>query len=279
MRKIGSTDRTQIAYWVAGAGPPLVLIHGTAADHTRWASISPALEDKFTVYAIDRRGRGQSGDANLYTIEREFEDIAAAIDSIGAPVNVLGHSYGAICSLGAALLTKNVAKLILYEPPIPAGVDIYPPGASERIQKMVDTGDRDGAVSTFFREIVRMPERELELQRSLPVWKARVAAAHTIPREMRFDAQYTFVSERFGALSVPTLLLLGGDSPPFLKKATELVHQALPNARIAVLPGQQHTAMNTAPELFTGEVLKFLLDRHEGGEIKLTSELRGRKTA
>ena len=134
-----------------------------------------------------------------------------------------------------------------------------PPGAADRIQTLADTGDRDRAVSTFFREIVKMPDHELEMLRSLPAWKARVAAANTIPRKMRLDEQYRFVPERFRGLSVPTLLLLGGDSPPFLKKAIELVHRSLPNNHIAVMPGQQHAAMNTAPELFTSEVLKFLL--------------------
>jgi pimeloyl-ACP methyl ester carboxylesterase len=259
MEKVKSKDGTDIAYWVGGEGPPLVLVHGTTADHTRWASVSPAFQEKFTVYAVDRRGRGESGDTLPYAIEREFEDIAAVVNAIPGPVNLLGHSYGAICSLGAALLTEAIAKLVLYEPPIPAGIDIYPPGAADRIQKLVDAGDRDGAVSTFFREIVKMPEHELALQRSLPIWKARVAAAHTIPREMMFDEQYKFSPERFRKVDVPALLLLGGDSPPFLKGATELVSQTLPHNRIAVMPGQQHTAMNTAPQLFTSEVLKFLL--------------------
>ena len=259
MNKIRSRDGTQIAYWVAGAGQPLILVHGTTADHARWASVSAAFEDKFTIYAIDRRGRGESGDTSPYAIEREFEDIAAVVDSIPGSVNILGHSYGAICSLEAALLTKNVGKLILYEPPIPAGIDIYSPGAIDRIQRLVDAGDREGAVSTFFRKIVRMPEQELKTLQSLPVWKARVAAAHTIPREMRADEQYKFVPERFRDLKVPTLLLLGGDSPPFFKKAIELVHHALSNSHIVVMPGQQHAAMNTAPQLFTTEVLKFLL--------------------
>jgi pimeloyl-ACP methyl ester carboxylesterase len=176
------------------------------------------------------------------------------INSIDAPVHVLGHSYGAICSLEAALLTENIAKLILYEPPVPTGIIVNPPGAVDRIQALVDAGDRDGAVSTFFREIVKMPEQELEISRSLPVWKARVAAAHTIAREMKAQEQYKFIPERFRGLNVPTLLLLGGESPAFLKKATETVHDALPNSRIAVMPGQQHIAMNTAPELFIDEV-------------------------
>ena len=94
--------------------------------------------------------------------------------------------------------------------------------------------------------------------RSLPNWQARVAAAHTIPREMRGSEGYVFEPERFRQLRVPTLLLLGGDSPPFFRAAIESVHATLPNSQIVVLPGQQHTAINTAPALFVGEVLRFL---------------------
>ena len=260
MITIQSRDGTPIACRKSGSGPPLLLVHGTTADHTRWTSVAPAFEDKFTVFAVDRRGRGESGDTDPYAIQREFEDVAAVIDSITGPVNVLGHSYGAICCLEAVLLAKNVRKLILYEPPIPTGIQIYPPGAPERIQALVDEGDREGAVATFFREIVRMPEKELEMLRSLPVWKSRVASAHTIAREMTFDKHYKFLPERFSGLDVPTLLLLGGDSPPFLRKAIEAVHSALPDSRIVEMPGQQHTAMNTAPALFAAEVLRFLLE-------------------
>jgi pimeloyl-ACP methyl ester carboxylesterase len=65
------------------------------------------LEQRFTVYAVDRRGRGQSGDSPVYSIEREYEDIAAVVESIREPVNLLGHSYGALCSLEAALRVTN----------------------------------------------------------------------------------------------------------------------------------------------------------------------------
>jgi pimeloyl-ACP methyl ester carboxylesterase len=258
MVKIKSMDGTLIAYLRSGSGPPLLLVHGTTADHTRWPAVLPAFEEKFTVYAVDRRGRGESGDNEPYTIEREFEDIAAVIDSIHGPVNVLGHSYGALCCLESALLTENIAKLILYEPYIHTGIDVYPPGIADRIQALVDAGDRDGAVSTMFREIAGMPEQELEMLRSLSSWKVRVAAAHTIARETRAEEEHKFIPERFRELHVPTLLLLGGESPAFMKRATEVIHEALPNSRIAVMPGQQHIAMNTAPDLFAGEVIKFL---------------------
>src|SRR5439155_9508962 len=95
----GSKDGTRIACFTSGAGTPLVLVHGTTADHSRWAPVLAALEARFTVYACDRRGRGESGDAEDYAIEREFDDVTAVIDGIGGPVDVLGHSYGAICAL------------------------------------------------------------------------------------------------------------------------------------------------------------------------------------
>ena len=115
-----------------------------------------------------------------------------------------------------------------------------------------------GVVKTFFADVVRMPPAELDMLQSLPNWTARVAAAHTIPREMRATTSYRFDPARFRALNTPTLLLLGGDSPPFFKAAIDVVHAALPASRVVVMPGQQHVAINTAPALFVREVLAFL---------------------
>ena len=143
LQKVLSKDGTSIAYWRSGKGSPLVLIHGTSADHTRWRTVTPALEERFTVYAVDRRGRGASGDSNRYAIEREFEDVASVVDSIDGPVNLLGHSYGALCSLEASLLTSKIRKLILYEPPIPVGMEIYPPAILNKLQALLHADDRD----------------------------------------------------------------------------------------------------------------------------------------
>jgi pimeloyl-ACP methyl ester carboxylesterase len=96
MKQVASKDGTAVAYRRSGNGPPLILVHGTGATHTRWAPILPALEQHYTILAVDRRGRGASGEAGSYTIEREFEDVAAVVDSIEEPVNVLGHSFGAL---------------------------------------------------------------------------------------------------------------------------------------------------------------------------------------
>lgn len=257
MDKVRSKDGTPIAYERCGEGPPLVLVHGTLATHARWGAIAQTLGKHFTIYAVDRRGRGESGDTDPYALEREFEDIAAVVDSIGNEVNLLGHSFGALCVLEAALLTPNICRVVAYEPPPAAPV---PDGLMDRIQAALDAGDPEEAVVTFVRDLVKMPPHELEQWRTTPVFPARVAVAHTIPREFKAVEAYQFQPERFKHMNVPTLMLLGGDSPPFARKNAEYWHDTLPDSRIVVLPGQQHIAMDTAPELFVREVQAFLAE-------------------
>lgn len=262
MQQITSFDGTRIGFHCSGMGPPLLLVHGTTADHRRWSTILPQIEGHFTVYAMDRRGRGGSGDTPTYNILREAEDVAAVIEAAfeqgGQPVNLLGHSYGAICSLEAALLTDRVDRLILYEPPFPAIAPPVPPGVPDKIQALVDRGELETALEVFMREIVRMPEHELKVYRQLPMWKARIQLAPTIPRELAFDQSYRFDPRKFANLRTPAMLLLGGDSPTFARQATETIGAALPESRIVIMPGQQHIAMDTNPELFVREVLSFI---------------------
>jgi pimeloyl-ACP methyl ester carboxylesterase len=257
---VTSVDGTPIAYWRSGEGPPLVLVHGTAADHGRWAPVLSAFEERFTVCAVDRRGRGGSGDSNdYYAIEREFEDVAAVVDSFGEPAFLLGHSYGALCALEAALLTRNVRKLVLYDPGIEvSGQEIYPPEVIEQLEALLEAGDRDGVVVTTMREVAGLPSETVEYMRSQPAWQARVAAAHTIPRELRAVKAYRLDPERFGDVGVPTLMLSGGESPAALRKAAEAVEETLPDSRIVVMAGHGHAAMDTGTDLFTTEVLRFL---------------------
>jgi pimeloyl-ACP methyl ester carboxylesterase len=207
---------------------------------------------------MDRRGRGESGDTEPYALEREFEDVAAVVDAAGPQVNLLGHSYGALCAMEAALRTTHLHKLLLYEPPFPVkGIEMYPPGAREKFQALLKQGDRDLLLVTFFRDLVQVPEEQIALLRAEPAWEARLAAAHTVVREMA-DADYAFDPKRFRRLAVPTLLLLGEKSPPVLKKPTERLAAVLANSRVVVMPGQGHIAMRTAPELFLREVIGFL---------------------
>jgi len=234
------------------------LVHGTGATAARWTPVLPALAAHFSVYTLDRRGRGESGDAADYAIEHEFEDVASLVDSLVQPVYLLAHSYGGVCALEAARLTPHVQKLVLYEPPIPVeGFPIYDSRVLERLESLLAAGEREQVATTFLQEVVRMSPRELKMLQSSPAWPGRVAAAHTLPRELRQTDRYRFKSQQFERFNVPTLLIVGGDSPVFFKKAVEVLHTSLPQSRVVVLPGQQHIAMDTAPELFVREVVSF----------------------
>ena len=260
MEHVTSKDGTIIRYRSSGSGPPLLLVHGTVADHRRWALLQPQFEQHFTVYAMDRRGRGGSTDASTYDIMREAEDVVAVLEGIGEPAFVLGHSYGGTCALeGALRVPDKVRRLILYEPPIPTGLPLYPPDAPGRIQAAVDQGDLEAALEIFVREVARMPEPAFAAFRQSPLWEARIPLAPTIPRELAFDRSYRFEPDQFANFRVPTMLLLGGDSPPLFRQATAALDSALPNSSVVTLPEQQHVAMDTNPGLFVSEVLHFLL--------------------
>ena len=253
---VASADGTAIAVWRTGAGPPLVLVHGTVADHRRWAPVLPAFEKRFTVFAMDRRGRGHSGDTVDYSLDREYDDVVAVVEAAGDDVCLLGHSYGGVCAIEAALRTDHVSKLVLYEPPM--GFLASPPHVVERLQQLLEEGEHDELVAFFMLEVAGLPPDQVELLRSLPAWEARVAAAGTVPREERANREYVFEPARFQALEMPTLFLLGSESPGAFEKAGAAVQAALPACRLVVMPGQRHAAMDTATELFTSEVLAFL---------------------
>jgi pimeloyl-ACP methyl ester carboxylesterase len=147
MARVASRDGTEIGWWTSGQGPPLVLVHGAVADHARWRPLLPYLEPHATVHAMDRRGRGASGDAPGYDLAREFEDVAAVVDAVAAatasPVDLYGHSFGGLCAFGGAALTANLRRLVLYEgwPPADPAARELPPGVGERLDALLTGSD------------------------------------------------------------------------------------------------------------------------------------------
>jgi pimeloyl-ACP methyl ester carboxylesterase len=138
-----------------------------------------------------------------------------------------------------------------------------PPAVIDRLEALLEAGERDGVVVTMMRELVGATPEVVRYMRSLPAWQARVSAAHTIPRELRAEDAYRFNPGRFRFkdLRVPTLLLSGEDSPEFMAAINKAVDEVLPDSRIVVMPGQGHVAMDTSTELFTTEALRFLTAR------------------
>ena len=231
----------------------MILVHGATADHTTFRVLGPLLAREFTVHAIDRRGRGASGDGPAYSIAREFEDLAAVADLLaaesGAPIGVFGHSYGGRCALGAALLTDSLGRVISYEgAPAPPDASYHPPGIEERLRQLLEAGDLDGALATFLAEVVGMRAVDLAAYRSDPIWPLRAAAAGTILRELEAEAEPAASLERLGAVTQPVLQLLGSESLPVFREATVALDERLADGRIVVIDGARHAAHHTHPD-------------------------------
>src|ERR687893_1332413 len=125
MQRLTSPAGAPVSYDQYGSEPPLVLVHGAFSDHkTNWEFVKPLFEKQFTIYAIARRGRGETDATEGHSLEDESRDVVAVIKSIGAPVFLLGHSYGAQTALAAAAqVPDRVRKLVLYEPASPRIVE------------------------------------------------------------------------------------------------------------------------------------------------------------
>lgn len=263
--KVQSPDGIPIALERIGLGAPLLAVHGTTSTRGRWAPIVPALSAHFALYLMDRRGRGASGDAPAHSMALEFADVAAAADAIsqqtGAGVTVVAHSYGAICALEAALLTPAISRLVVYEPPIPTegAPESQDESHVEQISARIAAGDDAGALISFYRNVLRMPEAQIERLTARDDWPARTAVAPTLPREITATRRYRFDPRRFAKLTIPTLIVVGADSPPRYQSSTALLTATLPNNRVVALDGQQHNAIDAAPDLFIREILRFLV--------------------
>jgi len=263
---VESPDGTVVAVFVSGEGRPLVVVPGTTSDHTTWRLVLPLLEPHVAVHAVDRRGRGGSGDSPAYSLAMEYADVAAVVDAAaaatGSPVDLLGHSYGGNVAFGAATLTTNIRKLVLYEgwPAPNIAHRTISPEVMGHLESLLAQGRSEQMLETFYRDIVMMSEEEISGLKAAPTWPARVAAAHTVPRELRAFGAQAFDPGSAAKIAVPVLLLVGANSPDEIKADPELVAAALPDARIRFLEGQTHMAHLTDPETFAEQVMSFLRD-------------------
>ena len=255
LERVRTPDAVEIACEVSGQGPPLVTVHGAGSARWGWSFLRPLIEERYTVIAIDRRGRGDSSDGEGYALEREFEDVAAVVRAAaedgGEPL-LFGHSYGALVSAGAAPLIDGLPRLVLYEPPM--GGVLAEPAAIDRLESQIANGDRDAAVTEFMRDIAGYDEAEIEELRRSPVWEQRKAVVHTLPRELRAECDHELNRVALAELDTPVLLLVGAESPGWAKRSTAAYAEALPNVTVRTLEGQGHGALAAAPELVASEL-------------------------
>ncbi|MGI8835995.1 MAG: alpha/beta fold hydrolase [Pyrinomonadaceae bacterium] len=268
---VKSKDGTRIAVECTGKGPSLLIVHGGTGDRSRWKPLLPLFAPHFTVCAMDRRGHGDSETGGrsevrsqrsevrseeTYSLKKEFEDVAAVVNSRPGPVFVLGHSIGGVFALEAAFLTKKISKLVLYEPPLQ---DLDHTAVADRMERMIQAGEREQALVTFLRELPMISPDEIAAMKRQPSWPGRVAGIDIQIREIRSLSKYRFDGKRMKALDVPTLLLAGSKTAsPQLKQAINSLKDTLPKRMLVVFEGQGHNAMDKIPAQFAETVTKFL---------------------
>lgn len=255
MSKVTSKDGTTIAYDKLGEGPALILVDG-AMCHRNFGpmpALAPLLAEHFTVFTYDRRGRGESGDSQSYAVEREVEDMAALIEAAGGSACVYGISSGAALALEAAISVLNITKLALYEPP-------YNDSAAQQYQAYVTelndllAQDRRGDAVALFMRFVGMPEEALAGMRQAPMWPGLEAVAHTLAYDGAVLEDGHVPVQRAAVVTIPTLVMAGSDTIPFMHETAKTLEAAIPDAQYRILQDQTH---EVAAEVIAPELIEF----------------------
>jgi len=262
METTKSADGTVIAYDRTGDGPPLVVTLGAFCD--RKTFVPPAsLTEKFTVYTYDRRGRGDSGDTQPYSPDLEVADLAAVIEAAsgsgsGSGVFVFGHSSGAALALRAAAQGVPMAAIVAYEAPfIVPGTRELADNPGPRIRELVESGRRSDAVKFWMTDVVQAPPQVVTMMEGTPMWAGLEGLTHTLPYDIALTGDRGVPAEDLAKITVPVLVLGGGNSPDWFHRTVEATTEALPGARLVMLEGQDHGA---PPEVIAPVLTEFFLD-------------------
>jgi pimeloyl-ACP methyl ester carboxylesterase len=250
MGTIHSADGTAIGFDGWGDGRPLIMVDGATgyrATSQLPMQVGELLGTEFRVYAYDRRGRGESGDTAPYAPQRKIEDLAAVIQAAGAPAIVCGFSSGAVLALDAAAAGLPIEKLALFEPPFVVDDSRKPLPADyvERLDTAVADGRPSDAAEIFLTAAIGLPAEAVGGMRQSPFWPALAGVAHTISYDGRIMGTTMsgapLPADRWAALSVPTLVMYGNGTEPWLITAARSLADLLPTASLQAVDGAQHS--------------------------------------
>lgn len=254
---VESADGTPLAARVSGSGPAMVLVHGTTNDKDAWAFVEPILAERHRVWAFDRRGRGESGDGEDYSLEREADDVRVVLAATGDDrPHLVGHSFGAICSLEAASAGPDLASLTIYEPPL-FGERVA--ASVRRTIELLHEGKPEDAALVFLPEVAGLASEELDMVRSMPdVWNRIVQVAEaTFEREAGVVDAVSGRAERYAGVEAPILHVTGGLTDHAVYPTHDELVAAGIAAEHATIDGQRHLALVGAPDAFAEAVLSF----------------------
>jgi pimeloyl-ACP methyl ester carboxylesterase len=257
--RVKSADGTQIAFEKVGQGPALILVGGAFCDRHARASGTPLaalLAPRFTVFSYDRRGRGDSGDAPAWAVEREVEDVRALIQEAGGSAFVYGISSGALLAFAASLRPLSIPKLALFEPPVvvdPARAQQLS-GLAQQLQDETLAGHRGACVELFMSQVVQLPPQAVAQMKQAPMWRGLEALAHTLSYDVRITALGPTLLERAGSVRSSTLALYGSACAPWMRDGIRALADAVPAGQHRLLEGQTH---DVDPQVLASALIEF----------------------
>jgi pimeloyl-ACP methyl ester carboxylesterase len=258
VEKVRSKDGTEIAYDRIGDGPALVLVGAAWNDRMSAAPLAQLLADEFAVYTYDRRGRGDSGDAQPYAVEREIEDLTSVIEAAGGSASAFGVSSGAALALEAAAGGAPISRLAMYEPPyvVDGTRPPIPADYVEHLDQLAAEGRRNEILRYFMTVAAGMPAEMAEQMADSPMAHAMEPLAHTVSYDGRVMLRGGMSGKPLPArftdtVTVPTLVMDGSASPAWMRNAARALVGILPDVQYRTLEGQDHAAPPDvlAPEL------------------------------
>ena len=241
----------KLYYEVKGDGPAVLLTHGYSASHTMWRGQMEALGDRYRAIVWDMHGHGateSSENPSDYSEQNTVEDMAALLDACGVRKAVVGGlSLGGYMSLAFYLqYPERVTALMLFD---------TGPGfkKDEARQKWNESASRTAEKLENKGLVTERSGAEVRLAKHNSVNALALAARGMLAQS---DAR---VISGLPDISVPTLVLVGGDDKPFLA-ATDYMASKIPSSTKAVIDGAGHAANVDRPEAFNDAVDAFLSD-------------------
>jgi pimeloyl-ACP methyl ester carboxylesterase len=259
--KVISKDGVSIAYSKTGNGPALILVDGAFCyrDYGVTPSLAPFLSDYFTVYAYDRRGRGESGDEASYTVNKEIEDLNSIVEVTNEAPYICGISSGAGLVLQAINKGVTAKKIALFEPPyVVTTTDGFTPpiDAEKELKRLVNQGKRSEAVQYFMTKVMEMPTLFVFLFKLFgkSLWQKNETVAHTLAYDVAIMGNYSNPLAITRNIKIPTIVIGGEKSPAKLKNAVTEIAKSIPDSRLSLLKGQSH---NVNTKVFAPVLIDF----------------------
>ena len=251
---ITSVDGTELSVRQTGEGDPLVLVHGSLDGIGAFSLVELRLAEDSSVWVYDRRGRGDSGDSEEYSLDREVDDLRAVIAATGAVPHVVAHSFGAVIALQAGLSGVPMRSLVVYEPPVNGeAIDAQ---QVERIHRAVEEGRIDDAIHDMAQHLAGITDDELAVAMKVPpIRKSLRDGARVVDREI--EAIRTCDWSALPVTDVPTLILRGERSDAAVYPTADQTARIAVHAEITTLAGQGHLGHVFAPSAFATTVLEF----------------------